>query len=372
MKNSKYLIFLLSLFSSALTSAQEAEPVIQKYQAATANIKSIHYQVEQLDTFVTGTVWNHKGQVTLLRKTDDPLFGFQYKAAKGVGGEALYDGISDFQIDHKKQTYELTSNPQSYILGSPGGQLVVPELMAYQDPEVRPALLEEDQHFILHYSYPDLEEYDVRQREKKIYLDKTTFLPVKVIKRQVTLDKKQVITRIISDIHLNRPEDQDAIQKDFLSNYRVVVEEPEEDLHADLLTTKVKDFQLETFAGAQISTRPKQNRLLLIDFWEVWCGPCLESMPKVQALSDKYGSEGLDVVGVLMDPQSQDSAEKLIHKKSISFTQALGNEALRQYFRVHAIPQYVLIDQNGMIQKVYQGYNKAIEKDIKKLLAKAQ
>jgi hypothetical protein len=95
-------------------------------------------------------------------------------------------------------------------------------------------------------------------------------------------------------------------------------------------------------------------------------------MPKVQALSDKYGSEGLDVVGVLMDPKSQDSAEKLIHKKGISFPQTLGHEALRKYFRVHAIPQYVLIDQHGMIQKVYQGYSKGIEKDIKKLLAKVK
>ena len=370
MKSIKYLIFLTSLLITTSTQAQDVNSIVQEYKTAIAKIEILHCQVEQLDTFVTGTVWNYKGQLSMMRKKEDKLFGFQYKASKEVGGEALYDGISEFQIDHKKQTYELNTNPQTYVLGSPGGQLVIPELMNYQDPEVTPELIGNEPYFILRYNYPDIEEYNIEKREKRIFLDKMTYLPTKVIERQESLGKKQVRTRIISTLQVNRIEDQQGFQKDFLNSYKMFVEERKKDIHAELIKTKVKDFQLETFVGEHISTQPKESKLLLLDFWEVWCGPCVQSMPKVQELADKYGADGLDVVGVLMDPNSQDSAEKLINKKGIAFTQALGNQDLREYFRVFAIPQYVLIDQNGVIQHVYQGYNKKMEGHIKKLLAK--
>lgn len=372
MKNVKQLILLTFLLISASAHAQNVSTIVQQYQSAIANIEILHCQVEQLDTFVSGTVWNHVGELSMLRNQKDTLFGFQYLASKGVGGEALYDGLSEFQIDHKKQKYELNTNPQAWVLGSPGGQLVIPELMNYQDPKVMPELLENDQYFVLRYAYPDLEEYDVREREKKIFLDKTTFLPVKVVERQVSLGKKQVITRMISNMQINRTEDEQRFQKDFLSSYKMVIEDMEEDIHGDLLKTQVQDFQLKTFTGEHISTQPEEGKLLLLDFWEVWCGPCVKSMPKVQELADKYSAEGLEVVGVLMDPNSKDSAERLINKKGIDFTQALGSNELRTYFRVFAIPQYVLIDQNGIIQQVFQGYDKKMENQIKMLLAKTK
>lgn len=370
MKRIKYFFSVFFLLIATLVHAQDLSTIVQEYKTAIGQIEILHCQVEQLDTFVNGAVWHHTGQLSMLRKEGDELFGFQFRAAKGVGGESLYDGLSAFQIDHEKQEYELDPDPQTYILGSPGGQLVIPEMMNYQDPEVTPELLPNDEFFVLRYSYPDLEEYDVRRREKKIFLDKSTFLPVKLIERQETLGKKQVLTRIISDPQINREEDKRGFQKNFLNSYKMVVEDRREDLHADLLNTRVKDFQLTTFSGGQISTQPKAAKLLLLDFWEVWCGPCVQSMPKVQALADTYGTSGLEVVGVLMDPESKDSAERLINKRGIAFTQAFGTEELRSYFRVFAIPQYVLIDQNGTIQRIYRGYDKDMENHIQALLAK--
>lgn len=372
MKSLEHLILIICLLISAIAQAQDVSKIVQQYKTAIANIEILHCQVEQLDTFLTGDVRYHLGQLTMLRNQGDALFGFQYKASKDVGGEALYDGLSEFQINHKQKTYELNTNPKSYILGSPGGQLVIPEMMNYQDPEITPELLENDQYFVLRYPYPDLEEYDVRLREKKIFLDKVTFLPIKVIQRQESLGKKQVITRMISAIQVNREEDLKGFQKDFLSSYEMVVEDMGKDIHADLLNTKVKNFQLETFSGEHISIQPQTAKLLLLDFWEVWCGPCVQSMPKVQELSDKYGPEGLDVVGVLMDPNSQDSAERLTNKKRVDFTQALGSKELRSYFRVFSIPQYILIDQNGIIQHIYLGYDDEMEDHIKALLAEAR
>ncbi|MEM9526709.1 MAG: TlpA disulfide reductase family protein [Bacteroidota bacterium] len=369
MKSFKCFISLLCFLPFALVQAQTVDEVVRQYQTALVDLETLHCQVAQLDTFVGGTVWQHAGELTMMRNTADSLFGFRFKASKDVGDEALYDGLSEFQINHVKQTYELNANPQYYITGSPGGQLVVPELMNYQDPEVSPELIVEETVYVLLYTYPDIEEYDVRKREKKLYLDKSSFLPVKVIRRQESLGKKQVLTRTITALQINREEDQGAFQKDFLSSYKMVTEDLEEDIHLDLLNTQVEDFRLTAFTGGELSTRPTGTKLLLLDFWEVWCGPCVQSLPKVQALADKYGKEGLAVIGVLMDPKSQDSAERLLDLKGISFPQALGDKKLREYFRIFAIPQYVLIDQDGLIQQVFQGYDKEMEKVIGKLLA---
>jgi len=372
MKKCRSLLLIACFLLSISAQAQEVDQVLEKYRAAIAKIQTLHCQVEQLDTFVTGDVWHHTGQLTMLRAPKDSLFGFQFRAAKDVGGEALYDGLSSFEIDHKKHSYEVTPNPKKYILGSPGGQLVVEEMMVDQALEDMPTLIDAEECFVLRYSFPDLEEYDVREREKKIFLDKSTFLPTKIINRQVSLGKKQVMTRIISKVQLNRPEDRNAFQKDFLTSYALTLEESYENIHEDLLQTQVKDFQLKTFTGQQVSTRPQKSKILLLDFWEVWCGPCVQSMPKVQELANKYEGEGLTVMGVLMDKNSQDSAEKLITKKGFEFTQAIGGKDIREYFKVYAIPQYVLIDQTGTIQHIYRGFDDEIEERIKVLLANAK
>ncbi len=368
MTTSKYFTLVFFLLCSATSFAQDAQDVVEQYKKAIGAIESVHCEVTQVDTFVTGTSRRHIGELTMLRSPQDTLFGFLYKAKKDVGGVALYDGLSDFQIDHTKRTYEVMPTPKSYILGSPGGQLVIPELLNYQDPETTPELVVEGAYFMLRYQYPDIEEYDVRKREKWVFLDKTTFLPQKVVKRQETLGKKQVITRIVSGIQLNRADEQEGFQKDFLASYKMILEDDEDDLHTTLLQTEVKALTLPTFSGAEVSTRPEGANLLLLDFWEVWCGPCIQSMPKVQQLADKYGDEGLQVIGVLMDPKTQDSAERLISKQDIAFLQTLGDEEVRAYFRVNAIPQYVLIDGDGIIQAVFLGYENKMEGFIKRLL----
>lgn len=372
MKDIRTLLFTAFLFTFATATGQDVDQVVKQYQNALSKIQSLDCKIEQLDTFVTGHVWHYNGKLSMLRNEGDSLFGFQFKASKSVGDEALYDGLSEFQINHEKKTYELNTMPQAYIVGSPGGQLVVPELMKYQDEATTPELIVDRQHYILRYQYPDLEEYDVRQREKKIFLHKTTYLPTKVIERQVSLDKKQVVSRIITDLELNREEHQQTFVKNFLGDYKMTVEELDVDIHADLLQTQVKDFLLETFTGQQISTRPSKAKVRLLDFWEVWCGPCVQSMPKVQVLEDKYSAEGLEVVGVLMDKNSKASAEKLLKRKDINIKQAFGNQEIRNYFKVWGIPQYVLIDDEGVIRQVYQGYDDDMEEQIQALLAETK
>jgi len=87
----------------------------------------------------------------------------------------------------------------------------------------------------------------------------------------------------------------------------------------------------------------------LLDFWEVWCGPCLSAMPGIQKLSDKYKSRGLRVIAITCDSAQMAPAKEYFKKRKYSFSGASGEAAVSEKFGVGAIPHYVLINRKGEI-----------------------
>ena len=375
MCKSRLTLLLVFILLPSFFLAQTAAEIIEKYKSSIEKIENISYDVRQLDTFTTGTVWEHLGEVFLERRAEDTLFGFHYYATKDtIEREAMYDGKWEFQIFPNQKKYRLDSNPGKHILGSPGGQLVVPEIMYYQDDTIVPALVIEKDYYLLLYDFPDLntepgsKHSPIMDRTKKIYLDKASFLPVKIINRLVSLGKVQAITRILSNLRLNQDSHKQQIDKAFLKNYKPQINKPSKDFHKELISSKVKDFRLTTFDGNAVSLQEQEGKVLLLDFWEVWCAPCVQSMPKVQQIQEQYKDDGLIVLGIILDEKSKDSAQLLLRHKKISFLQAMGNKEILAYFKVNAIPQYVLLDKAGKIRFIYQGYDDAIEEEIKTLL----
>ncbi|MEZ4990044.1 MAG: TlpA disulfide reductase family protein [Saprospiraceae bacterium] len=368
MKMWRSMIIGLSFLIPTVLSAQTTGEVVDKYRQSLEKIHSISYDVRQLDTFVTGTVWDYPGHVTLLKEETDEVFGLQYSAFKKViNWGSLYDGKQVFDYNQEDKTYVLNAKPWKGDLGAAAAQLVVFDMLYYQD-SIAPTLSIKDGEYVLTYNYPDNKEHQVSERQKVIHLDNHSFLPVKVVSSQVHLAKKQVISRFISNLQINQPQHTDQFDKKFLEAYEPEKPRDYENMHKDLIASQVKDFNLETFAGGEMAISEKTGKVVLLDFWEVWCGPCVQSMPKVQDLYETYSDEGLEVMAVLLDKESKDSARLMLDHKKITLPQMIGNQELRDYFKVYAIPQYVLIDRQGKIQFIYQGYDEAIEENIQQLL----
>jgi peroxiredoxin len=122
-----------------------------------------------------------------------------------------------------------------------------------------------------------------------------------------------------------------------------------------LLNTKALPFEATLLDGNGTLTLAQQaGKVVLLDFWATWCGPCRRSIPRLVALHEKYAARGLVIVGL----SSEDAEDIAPFAKDAGITYALGldedREAAKAYGAV-ALPMMVVIDQTGTIRHVALG-----------------
>ena len=112
-------------------------------------------------------------------------------------------------------------------------------------------------------------------------------------------------------------------------------------------------FSVKSTKGDELSMVKLKGKVVLLDFWASWCGPCRAEMPEVVRIWKKYGGNGFVIVGVNLDDDRQDF-ESYVKQAGLVWPQyydglGWGNKIARLY-NVHSIPQTVLIDQDGIIR----------------------
>ncbi|HEX4506455.1 MAG TPA: TlpA disulfide reductase family protein [Alphaproteobacteria bacterium] len=99
-----------------------------------------------------------------------------------------------------------------------------------------------------------------------------------------------------------------------------------------------------------------RGKVLYVDFWASWCGPCLLSFPFMNDLQSAYGPRGLQVVAVDMDEKPADAAAFLA-KHPVGFAVAAGpNAPCATAFGVATMPTSFLVDRNGRIRSAHAGF----------------
>ena len=100
----------------------------------------------------------------------------------------------------------------------------------------------------------------------------------------------------------------------------------------------------------------KTNKVLLVDFWATWCGPCKKSMPFFDQLYRELSEKGLEVVAINVDEDNQ-TARDYLNKNPVSYPISLDPQGnCPKSFDVKAMPSSYLIDKSGKIRLIHLGF----------------
>jgi peroxiredoxin len=92
------------------------------------------------------------------------------------------------------------------------------------------------------------------------------------------------------------------------------------------------------------------GKVLLIDFWATWCGPCREEMPNVKKIYSQYKDQGFAILGISLD-RDQTELDKYIKEQSIEWPQVFeGGQDIAEKYSVTTIPHMLLLDRQGVIR----------------------
>jgi thiol-disulfide isomerase/thioredoxin len=115
-------------------------------------------------------------------------------------------------------------------------------------------------------------------------------------------------------------------------------------------------FALATAAGETIALDKLKGRVVYVDFWASWCGPCRRSFPWMNEMQQKYGAAGFTVVGVNVDKRRPD-AEKFLQQTPATFTIVYDPAGKTpEAYGVKGMPSSYLVDASGKVVAVESGF----------------
>src|SRR5882672_4015898 len=136
--------------------------------------------------------------------------------------------------------------------------------------------------------------------------------------------------------------------------------------------TKAPDFALRSLEGPNLRLQEQRGRVVMVNFWATWCGPCRVEMPHLARLYDKYRASGFQLLGINIDKDPRQAAT-VSTKLGLRFPVLFDTEKkVSKLYYLTTMPSTVLIDRDGKVRYIHRGYRDGYEdtyeKQIRELL----
>lgn len=365
-KNFVFLAIVLFLFATQM-SAQEfssAERVLQKVADKLAETKLIGYKY--------GFEFSYPSQDRLveqwaqafldLQPTDGSQFRFQFSGADLV---SVYNGTERFFLDKKGKKIHVENKPSFksfgdiFLQNSPLSlKYALPRITADRSIRKKVSIVRsgDREQYLIEFSLPnkmvinpagEIVQIKVDQiNTYRLKIDKATWFPVEVVQ---TNDKNDEILKTTYAEVTEKPAIPTALSWYFSSYQNEYALQKIDKVTLIEAGKTAPHFTLDGFESAsKISLDQYKGKLVLLEFWIAHCGFCIAAVPKLNDISRRFRSKGLEMVSINMyDP---DATIRFFDKKNMpEFTILTGGDSIATAYGVEEYPSLVLIDRSGKV-----------------------
>jgi peroxiredoxin len=116
------------------------------------------------------------------------------------------------------------------------------------------------------------------------------------------------------------------------------------------------EFSLKDANGQTVHLSDYKGKVVLLDFWATWCGPCKVEIPWFMEFENQFKNQGFAVLGVSMDEDGWDAIKPYVRERKMNYRVLLGDDKVSaSYGGLDALPTTLLIDREGNIASVHEG-----------------
>ncbi len=126
------------------------------------------------------------------------------------------------------------------------------------------------------------------------------------------------------------------------------------------------DILLSNPGEPPVHLSDKKGKVVLLDFWATWCGPCKMSMPHLSRIYENYKSDGVEVYGISTDfPDKRKLVPAVAKSLNVTYPMifAIDQPGIQQMYRTESLPTLVIVNKKGEVARYLSGYDPSVDLD---------
>ncbi len=117
-------------------------------------------------------------------------------------------------------------------------------------------------------------------------------------------------------------------------------------------TANASELIVTTFEGQAFDLKKQQNKIILVNFWASWCKDCLQEMPLLNELYQKYHTKGLEIIALNVEGERRRSRAQEIAEKNFYPSAMLRDAEIAGFDEIKSLPTSYIIDRKGVVSRI--------------------